>query len=89
MSIHKHNCHVACAQPEPAVRLEAKQAAAHLNATSSLPVRVHLVSNVKLPAQPWFEQHLLTAMPAAEAAMLELLADEEQAEKKSNKKKLW
>ena len=49
---------------------KARQAAAHLNATSTLqPVRVHLVSDKPLPAQPWFALHMLTALPPHEAAL--------------------
>ena len=49
----------------PKLLPKARQAATHLNATSSLPVRIHLVSDKPLPRQPWFELHLLSAMPAA------------------------
>ena len=53
----------------PKLLPKAQQTAEHLNATSSLPVHVHLVTDKRLPQQPWFTQHLLSAMPAEPAAL--------------------
>ena len=53
----------------PKLLPKARQTAEHLNATSSLPVHVHLVTDKRLPQQPWFTQHLLSAMPEEPAAL--------------------
>ena len=53
----------------PKLLPKAQQTAEHLAATSSLPVHVHLVTDKRLPQQPWFRQHLLSAMPAEPAAL--------------------
>ena len=53
----------------PKLLPKAQQTAEHLAATSSLPVHVHLVTDKRLPQQPWFRQHLLSALPAEPAAL--------------------